>query len=90
MHTRGPMQSATGLLTAGLDSSGLQAWAISALIPDELAAVGDFLAATPGLPRGPRRCRNDEPPASLVNRTRLLSVLVEDSVVRSDAPPRQH
>jgi hypothetical protein len=44
MHTRGPMQSATGLLTAGLDSPGLQAWAISALIPDDLAAVGDFLA----------------------------------------------
>ena len=38
------MQAAIGLLTAGLDSPGLQAWAASELIPEDLAAAGDFFA----------------------------------------------
>lgn len=38
------MQQAIGLLTATLDSPGLQAWAVAELIPDDPAALGDFLA----------------------------------------------
>jgi hypothetical protein len=38
------MQAAIGLLAAGLDSPGLQAWAVSALIPEDEAAVGDVFA----------------------------------------------
>jgi hypothetical protein len=38
------MQMAIGLLTAGLDSAELEAWAVQALIPEDPAALADFLA----------------------------------------------
>lgn len=38
------IQAAVGLLTAGLDSPGLQAWAVSALMPEDEAAIGDLFA----------------------------------------------
>jgi uncharacterized RDD family membrane protein YckC len=38
------MQLAIGLLTASLDSPELEAWAVWALIPEDPAALGDFLA----------------------------------------------
>ena len=38
------MQMAIGLLTAGLDSPELEAWAVQALIPEDPAALADFLA----------------------------------------------
>jgi len=40
----GVMQLAVGLLTASLDSPELEAWAVWALIPEEPAALGDFIA----------------------------------------------
>ncbi|MDX6390276.1 MAG: hypothetical protein QOJ73_1339 [Streptosporangiaceae bacterium] len=40
----GTMQLAIGLLTASLDSPELEAWAVWALIPEEPAALGDFVA----------------------------------------------
>ena len=40
----GAMQMAIGLLTAGLDSPELEAWAVQALIPEDPAALADFLA----------------------------------------------
>ncbi len=40
----GAMQLAIGLLTASLDSPELEAWAVWALIPEDPAALGDFLA----------------------------------------------
>jgi hypothetical protein len=38
------MQLAIGLLTASLDSPELEAWAVWALIPEDPAALGDFIA----------------------------------------------
>jgi len=38
------MQLAIGLLTASLDSPELEAWAVQALIPEDPAARGDFIA----------------------------------------------
>jgi hypothetical protein len=38
------MQLAIGLLTASLDSPELEAWAVQALIPEDRAALGDFIA----------------------------------------------
>jgi hypothetical protein len=40
----GAMQLAIGLLTAGLDSPELEAWAVWALIPDDPTALGDLIA----------------------------------------------
>jgi hypothetical protein len=40
----GAMQLAIGLLTASLDSPELEAWAVWALIPEDPAALGDFIA----------------------------------------------
>jgi hypothetical protein len=40
----GGVQLAIGLLTASLDSPELLAWAAGALVPQDPAAVGDFLA----------------------------------------------
>jgi hypothetical protein len=40
----GAMQMAIGLLTASLDSPELEAWAVWALIPEDPAALGDFIA----------------------------------------------
>ena len=38
------MQLAIGLLTASLDSPELEAWAVQALIPEDRADLGDFIA----------------------------------------------
>jgi hypothetical protein len=38
------MQLAIGLLTASLDSPELEAWAAWTLIPEDPAALGDFIA----------------------------------------------
>jgi hypothetical protein len=38
------MQLTVGLLTASLDSPELEAWAVQALIPEDPAALGDFIA----------------------------------------------
>jgi hypothetical protein len=40
----GTVQLAIGLLTASLDSPELLAWAAGALVPQDPAALGDFLA----------------------------------------------
>jgi hypothetical protein len=40
----GTVQLAIGVLTASLDSPELLAWAMQALIPQDPAALGDFLA----------------------------------------------
>lgn len=40
----GAMQLAIGLLTASLDSPELEAWAVYALLPEDPAALGDFIA----------------------------------------------
>ena len=40
----GAMQLAIGFLTASLDSPELEAWAAWALIPEDPAALGDFIA----------------------------------------------
>jgi hypothetical protein len=40
----GAMQLAIGLLTASLDSPELEAWAAWTLIPEDPAALGDFIA----------------------------------------------
>jgi hypothetical protein len=40
----GALQLAIGLLTASLDSPELETWAVWALIPEDPAALGDFLA----------------------------------------------
>ena len=40
----GTVQLAIGLLTAGLDSPELLAWAAGALVPKDQAALGDFIA----------------------------------------------
>lgn len=40
----GAMQLAIGLLTASLDSPELEEWAVWALIPEDPAALGDFIA----------------------------------------------
>jgi hypothetical protein len=42
----GAMQMAIGLLTAGADSPELEEWALRALIPEDPAAMGDFLAGS--------------------------------------------
>jgi hypothetical protein len=38
------VQLAIGLLTSGLDSPQLQAWAVEALIPQDAQGLGDFMA----------------------------------------------
>ena len=38
------LQLAIALLTAGLDSPDLEAWAIDALTPDDADGLGDFMA----------------------------------------------
>jgi hypothetical protein len=38
------MQAAIGLLTAGLDSPELEAWALPALIPQDADGLGDLMA----------------------------------------------
>ena len=38
------MQLAIALLTAGLDSPGLEAWAADALTPNDADGLGDFMA----------------------------------------------
>jgi len=38
------IQLAVGLLTASLDSPGLEAWAAGALIPHDAEGLGDFMA----------------------------------------------
>jgi len=38
------MQLAIGFLTASLDSPELEAWAVQALIPEDPADLGDFIA----------------------------------------------
>ena len=38
------VQLAIGLLTSGLDSPQLQAWAVEALIPQDAEGLGDFMA----------------------------------------------
>ena len=40
----GATQLAIGLLTASLDSPELEAWAVSAMIPVDPTALGDFMA----------------------------------------------
>ena len=40
----GAMQLTIGLLTASLDSPELEAWAVQALIPEDLTVLGDFIA----------------------------------------------
>jgi hypothetical protein len=40
----GALQQAIGLLTASLDSPELETWAVWALIPEDPAALGDFIA----------------------------------------------
>ena len=40
----GALQLAIGLLTASLDSPELETWAVWALIPEDPAALGDFIA----------------------------------------------
>jgi hypothetical protein len=40
----GAVQLAIGLLTAGLDSPELLAWAVGTLVPQDPAVLGDFLA----------------------------------------------
>ena len=40
----GALQLAIGLLTASLDSPELETWAVWAMIPEDPAALGDFVA----------------------------------------------
>jgi hypothetical protein len=40
----GAVQLAIGLLTASLDSPELEAWAVLAMVPEDPAALGEFIA----------------------------------------------
>jgi hypothetical protein len=44
LNMAGAIQMAIGVLTASLDSHELEAWAVQALMPEDPAALGDFLA----------------------------------------------
>jgi hypothetical protein len=70
------MQLAIGLLTAGLDSPELEAWAVQALIPEDPAALGDFLAGSymvSQLLLQELHHATEQPPAATLHRLAILA-----------------
>ena len=72
------MQLAIALLTASLDSPGLEAWAADALIPRDADGLGDFMAAlhvVSVLLLAELHEATGEPPAAVLQR---MAILAED------------
>jgi len=70
------MQMAVGILTASLDSQELEAWAVGALLPQDPAALGDFLAglhALCGLLMQEVEEETGRPPAQTLQRLAMLA-----------------
>jgi hypothetical protein len=72
----GALQMAIGLLTASLDSPELEAWAVWALIPDDLAALGDFIAGLHTISQlllHELQAATGQPPAATLQRLAILA-----------------
>jgi hypothetical protein len=72
----GALQTAIGLLTASLDSPELEAWAVWALIPEDPAALGDFIAGLHTISRlllHELQAATGQPPAATLQRLAILA-----------------
>ena len=72
----GAMQLAIGLLTASLDSPELEEWAVWALIPEDPAALGDFIAGLHVVSRLLLHELQDatgQPPAAILQKLAILA-----------------
>jgi hypothetical protein len=70
------LQLAIGLLTASLDSSELETWAVWALIPDDPAALGDFIAGLHVISQlllHELHAATGQPPAAMLQRLAILA-----------------
>jgi len=72
----GALQLAIGLLTASLDSPELETWAVWALIPEDPAALGDFIAGlhvVSQLLLHELHAATGQPPAATLQRLAMLA-----------------
>ena len=72
----GAMQLAIGLLTASVDSPEMEEWAVWALIPEDPAALGDFIAGLHVVSRLLLHELQDatgQPPAAILQKLAILA-----------------
>jgi hypothetical protein len=72
----GALQLAIGLLTASLDSPELETWAVWALIPEDPAALGDFIAGLHVISQlllHELHAATGQPPAAMLQRLAILA-----------------
>jgi hypothetical protein len=72
----GALQLAIGLLTASLDSPELETWALWALIPEDPAALGDFIAGLHVISQlllHELHAATGQPPAATLQRLAMLA-----------------
>ena len=72
----GALQMAIGLLTASLDSPELETWAVWALIPEDPAALGDFIAGLHTISQlllHELQAATGQPPAATLQRLAILA-----------------